>query len=489
MPDYKNTLPMPVKAHMYSHQINAFDFACEVFGLLSGTNAYISRGIALFYEMGTGKSLCAIAICGMLYQMGLINKILIVAPLSILGVWREEFEKFADYPYNLVVLSGSSEKKKKQLSELPDDALNVVVVNYESTWRVEEALLPFAKDAVIVADEGHKIKENRSKQSKAMHRLGDVSAYRLLLTGTPITNKEVDVYSEYRFLNSNIFGESFYRFRSRYFDMLGYGNHIPVFRECMRDDFLERLHRIAIRTTKEEALDLPETYDEVRYVDLEPKAKAIYQQIAKENYAALGDGEVSTPNILTRLLRLSQITGGFVTDDTQVSTAVSTAKLDALSDIFDTAQEENKKIVVIAHYRAEMDAIEQMLQKKKLGYAVVRGGVKDRDGEVRRFQNDPDCLCFLGQISAAGLGITLTAASTMVFYSMNYSSSDFTQAKARIHRVSQRNACQYIYLICRGTVDTKVLRSVRDKLDLAKMIVDDYRHGGNPFDDKEDFYE
>ena len=136
---------------------------------------------------------------------------------------------------------------------------------------------------------------------------------------------------------------------------------------------------------------------------------------------------------------------------------------------------------MIARFVPEMDAIEQLLEKKGIGYATVRGGVKDRPEEIRRFQEDSDCKVFIGQIAAAGLGITLTAASTMVFYSMDYSMSNFEQAKARIHRVSQKNDCLYIYLVAKGTVDRKVLKALRDKVDLAKLLVDDYRTGKNPF--------
>lgn len=110
-----------------------------------------------------------------------------------------------------------------------------------------------------------------------------------------------------------------------------------------------------------------------------------------------------------------------------------------------------------------------------------RDDILHRDEQIRRFQNDDDCMVFVGNIAAAGLGITLTAASTMVFYSLDYSMSNFEQAKARIHRVSQRENCHYIYLVAKGTVDTKVLRALRNKVDLAKMLVDDYRNGSNPF--------
>ena len=135
----------------------------------------------------------------------------------------------------------------------------------------------------------------------------------------------------------------------------------------------------------------------------------------------------------------------------------------------------------MARFVPELDDIEQLLERKHIGYSVVRGGIKDRDEEIRRFQRDEACRVFIGQIAAAGLGITLTRASTMVFYSLDYSMSNFEQAKARIHRAGQRENCHYIYLVCKGTIDRKVLYALRKKQNLAKMLVDDYRAGRNPF--------
>lgn len=151
------------------------------------------------------------------------------------------------------------------------------------------------------------------------------------------------------------------------------------------------------------------------------------------------------------------------------------------SDILDTMLAEEKKLVILARFVPELDGIQELLKRKQIGYASVRGGVSNRAEEIRRFQEDADCCVFVGQIAAAGLGITLTAASTMVFYSLDYSMSNFEQAKARIHRVSQTENCLYIYLTAKHTVDTKILRALRDKADLAKMLVDDYRNGINPF--------
>lgn len=475
-----STIPMPVKAKPYAHQNKAFDFACEKFGLIPG--GVFSRGVALLMEMGTGKTITSIGIAGALYQFGKVRKILVVAPLSILGVWEEEFSKFAAFPYTLTVLKGPSRKKAEMLRGVGKDGLQIVVVNYESAWRIEKDILAFDAD-LIIADEAHKLKEARTSQSKAMHHFGDKARYKLLLTGTVITNRELDVFSQYRYLNRKVFGDSFYVFRNRYFDMVGYGNHIPRFRNYMLDEFLQRMHSIAYRVTKEECLDLPGITEEIRTVELEPKAMKIYKELQKESYTELGKKEVSAVNVLTKLLRLSQVTGGHLTDDEGDSNVVSTAKLDALADILDTAMSEEKKIVVMARFIPELNDIEALLKKKGIGYATVRGGVKDREEEIRRFQEDSDCRVFVGQIAAAGLGITLTAASTMVFYSVDYSMSNFEQAKARIHRVSQTENCHYIYLVAKGTVDTKVLRALRQKVDLAKSLVDDYRKGINPFND------
>lgn len=473
-------LPMPIRVKPYLHQQQAFNFACKQFGLLD--NEQMSRGIALLMEMGTGKSLTSIGIAGILYQLGLIKQVLVVAPLSILGVWLEEFEKFADFPFTVTILKGSSAKKKAALKNMGEEGLQIVVVNYESAWRLEKELLRFDAD-LIIADEAHKLKEARTAQSKAMHHLGDKARYKLLLTGTVITNKELDVFSQYRFLDPTVFGSSFYTFRNKYFDMVGYGNHIPRFRNDRADDFLQRMHSIAYRVTKEECLDLPKITEEIRNVALEPKARKMYAELEKESYTELGSSEVSAVNMLTKLLRLSQLTGGHLTDDEGDTNAISTAKLDALSDIIDSAMAEDKKLVVMARFVPELNDIQALLEKKGIGYATVRGGVKDRSEEIRRFQEDSDCKVFIGQIAAAGLGITLTTASTMVFYSLDYSMSNFEQAKARIHRVSQTENCLYIYLVAKDTVDMKVLNALRNKVNLAKALVDDYRQGRNPFKD------
>ncbi|AUS98821.1 helicase SNF2 [Clostridium thermosuccinogenes] len=471
---------MPIKAVPYKHQIKAFNFVCEKFGLIPSQTMQ-SAGTALLMEMGTGKTIASIAVTGALYKEGRIRRVLVVAPLSILGVWREEFEKFADFDYTLVVLTGSGAKKTDTLRHMRGTPLQVAVINYESAWRLEKELTAWNPD-LIIADEGHKIKTHNIAVSKAMHRLGARARYRLLLTGTVITNKAIDVFSQYKFLNSTIFGQSFYVFRNRYFDMVGYGQHTPVLKKSMEQDLMKRLHSIAFRATKAECLDLPETTDIVRYVELEPAAMKIYRDLVKDSYTELGQSEVTVTNILTRLLRLSQLTGGFLGDDEgNAPQRVSTAKQEALEDIVEDVLQEGKKLVIMARFIPEINAICRMLEKKEIGFSLIMGGVKDREEQVAAFQNDPEVQVFVGQIATAGLGVTLTAASTMVFYSLDYSMSNFEQAKARIHRVGQKENCTYLYLTAKGTVDEKVLKALRNKADLARMLVDDYQSGLNPF--------
>ena len=478
--EVRPALPMPIKAKPYRHQMEAFHFACDLFGTLPGSRRE-SGGCALLMEMGTGKSLTAVAITGALANAGRIRRVLVVAPLSILGVWEAEFSRFADFPYFLAVLSGTGEKKRDTLRHMAGAALQVAVVNYESAWRMEKDLRLWRPD-LIIADEGHKIKTHNIAASKAMHRLGQQAGYRLLLTGTVITNKAIDVFSQFKFVNPDIFGQSFYAFRNRYFDMVGYGNHTPVLKKAMEAELTEKLHSISYRATKAECLDLPETTDVIRQVDLEPAALRIYQGLVKESYAALSGGEVTAPNILTRLLRLSQLTGGFIGNDETASVEqVSAAKLSALEDILDGAAAEGKKLVIIARFLPEIKAICKLLEKRGLRYACITGEVKNREEQVEQFQTEPEVMAFVGQIATAGMGITLTAASIMVFYSLDYSMSNFEQAKARIHRVGQRMPCTYLYLVARGTVDEKVLLALKDKADLARTLVDDYRSGKNPF--------
>ena len=376
-----------------------------------------SKSAAILAEMGTGKTLISIGIAGYLYLQKEINKLLIVAPLSITKVWEEEFQKFADFDYQLEVLEGPTKEKSETLRNLFGTKLQVAVVNYESCWRMEKEIALWKPD-MIICDESSKIKNPQAKQSKALHRLGKISKHNMILTGTPVTNNPLDFFSQYKFLDESIFGGSYYSFRARYAIMGGYGNYQVVGYKNL-PELTEKAHSIAFRITKKEALDLPEQVDVTRYVELEPMARAIYNQVERDSYAELSQGEVVVRNVLTKLLRLSQITGGYIKDEfSEIEEQVSSAKLNALEEIIEECLDADKKVVVFARFISEIEAITKMLKRYGIKYSLIRGDVKDRSSEVEKFQNNKDVKVFVGQLQTTGMGLTLTASDTAIFYSL-----------------------------------------------------------------------
>lgn len=433
-----------------------------------------SKSVAILAEMGTGKTLISIAIAGALFLKNEVKKLLIVAPLSIVSVWEEEFAKFADFDYQLAVLEGSTKKKLDALNHMNGSGLQVAVINYESCWRLENEIAKWRPE-MIICDESTRIKNAQAKQSKALHRLGKISKHNLILTGTPVTNNPLDFYSQYKFLDESIFGSSYYAFRARYAIMGGYGQHQVVGYKNL-PELTAKAHSIAYRITKKDALDLPEQVDVIRRLQLEPNAEAIYNGIERDCYAELIKGEVKVTNVLTKLLRASQVTGGYIRDDVSGEVeCVSKVKLDALKEIIDDCIDANKKLVVFARFIPEIDAIESMLSKSGIRYALIKGDVKDRQAEVDKFQNDDEVKVFVGQIQTTGMGLTLTKADTAVFYSLDFNYSNYEQARARIHRIGQKNKCTYIHLVCRKTIDEKVMNALQNKKSIAELVVDNWK--------------
>lgn len=446
----------------------------------------INKGFGLLFEMGCGKTLTAIAIAGAGYQMGKVERLLIVAPTSVVAVWPKELQEYAKFKYTCKTLLGEKKQRIKQIDDLlkfPFKALKVAVINYESTWRPEilEKLKEFDADMVI-ADESQRIKTYDAAQSKAMHELGDQARYKLILSGTPVQTAAIDIWSQYRFLDKTVFGDNFFKFRGRYAIMGGYGNKKIVGYKDL-EGLIKKEHSIAFRVTKDEALDLPEQTFETRKIQFNQKEKNLYERIKKDSYAELdGGGHITATTVLTRLLRLQQLAGGFlVQDDAQKPQLVSRAKLDALGDIIeDYVIGSGKKLVIFARFIAEVKAILELADKvlpKELKQVAIYGDIKkeDRGDIVKQFQEDPKTVLFIGQIDTAGTGITLTAADTCVYYSKNFNYATYSQSLSRIHRIGQRNCCTYIDLEIEGTIDELISKALSRKEDMAKTVVDNWR--------------
>lgn len=451
--------------------------------MAAGKKTAEGRGFGFLFEMGCGKTLTAIATMGAAYEMGAIKTVLIIAPTSVCSVWPKEFDEYADFKYNVAVLLGDKQKRLaalRSLAAFPFEALRVAVINYESTWRegIFEAILDWHPD-MIICDESQRIKEPKAKQSRAMHELGDAAKYKLILSGTPIQNNAIDLYSQYRFLDPTVFGTNFFAFRNRYAIMGGFDRRQIVGYKDL-DKLIQKEHSVAYRVTKEEALDLPEQTFLTQYITLEGKDKQLYDRIKRDSFAELENGgQITAPTVLTKLLRLQQFTGGFIQADEGIKPEfVFKGKINALEDILDDyVISAGKKLVIFCRFRPEIDLISDSLKKKKIRFASIYGDIKieDRGPIVEDFQKNPETKVFLAQIDTAGLGITLTAADTCVYYSENFNYAAYSQSLARIHRIGQKNRCTYIHLVVEHSIDETILKALARKEDLAKTVVDDWR--------------
>lgn len=420
----------------------------------------------------------AIAIAGRAYLNGKIKKLLVVCPNSVVPVWPKELGNYAGFPYEAHALIGSSVAKKTEgLNRWKSGKyLQVAIVNYESAWRMIDELIDWGPD-MIICDESQRIKTPGARQSKGLHKLGAAAKYRLILTGTPVSNGPLEFWSQYRFLDPTIFAPSFYAFRNRYAIMGGYQRHQVVGYQNL-PELTRKAHSVAFRVTKAEALDLPESIDQYLYCSLEKQAQAHYNQMVKESVAELSaETTVTAANVLSRLLRLSQFAGGFYRDEEGKLHEVSSAKMNLFKETLDDLMDAGKKVVVFARFLPEIDAIVNHLKKTKIGYSLITGAVptKERGEVVDRFQTDPDCRVFVAQEATAGLGITLHAADTAIFYSLDYSYANYDQCRARIARIGQQNSCTFIHLVAEQTVDEQIVKALAEKQNLASSIVDNWR--------------
>ncbi len=472
--DVKPVVPMPIRIKPYAHQVAAFNAAIAEFR--GG-----GHGFAFLHEQGCGKSLTAIATAGYFAQRGAVKKLLIVAPLAVLPVWAREWADYSAVAYDAVVLQGSMEKRVAALSELDarGGALRIAIANYDALPRLAETLEAWEAD-MIICDESQRLKNPQAKQSKIMHKLGRRARFRMILTGTPVGNTPLDFWSQYKFMAPAVFESSFYAFRNHYAVMGGYGGY-EILRYKHLEELTEKAHSVAHRVTKAQALDLPERIDQVLYCELEPEAKRIYRQLLRDKVAELSaDERVSAPRIVTQMMRLSQIAGGYLQSDLPDAPLrhVSSAKRDLLQTTLADLLDAGEKVVIFARFRAEiMDILAVARELVGDGVRSIWGDVPSSEygAAVNAFQSTDSVRVFVAQIQTAGAGITLHAAHTAIFYSLDYSYLNYDQAKARIHRIGQHCPCTYIHLIAKDTIDEEVLAALKRKRSIADDIVDNWR--------------
>jgi SNF2 family DNA or RNA helicase len=442
-----------------------------------------------------------------LFLEGQVSLVVVVCPNTVKGAWadpeRGEIAKYTPDAVRFGVVRCDSDKYTqwgKDLDHLRqgDKLLVWIVVNYEALRspairaKIEAAMR--ARATLMVLDEATRVKSPQAQQTQAAVTLGKLATRRVIMSGTPIASRPLDLYAQFAFLDKAILGQpTFAAFRARYAQLGGYAiNGRPV--EIVGYQHLDELERntagFSRRVLKRDCLDLPPKVYETRQVALSPDQWDLYRAMRDELYVELeGGGTVSAPIVLTKLLRLTQITSGFVAPDAdpvdgrvgEARYIPGAAKVDAFLELLDDLPP-GEKVIAWCRFHAEMALLRERLADRKVGCVEVHGRVTgaDRDEAIRRFQEDPAIQVLIGQQQTGGIGITLTAASVVVYLTNSYSWEVRAQSEDRAHRHGQTKSVTYIDLLATGpsggmTVDHAVLEAVTQKRDLAALVLGDFK--------------
>jgi len=471
MEDYK------FKTTPYAHQRKAFMLSAQ------------KKVYALLMDMGTGKTKVCLDTIGHLFEKQEIDFSLIVAPKGVIANWLGEIEThLPDRIEREVVLWKPSLTKKfreelKDLSSPSSGKLKFLLMNVESFSSkkgvgVAEYFIKNFK-VFMAVDESTTIKNRQAKRTKSISKLGLGARYRRILTGSPVTRSPLDLYSQMNFLDEDILGfTSFYAFQGRFAvvqrrTMGAHSfNHIVGFRRL--DELTEVLEKHSFRVRKEDCLDLPDKVYMRREIELTKEQKRAYEQMKHFALARLQSGELSTTkNVLTQLMRLQQICCGNLTDDAGVIHSLPSNRINALLDICDEIQ---GKVIIWATWTRDIRSIAEALRDRFSVQAVatLHGETPDSERQkvVESFQDRQSELRFIvGHPKTGGYGLTLTAATTVIYYSNSYDLELRIQSEDRAHRIGQTCKVTYIDLISPKTVDEKIVRALRNKINIADTIL------------------
>lgn len=444
---------------------------------------------ALFWEMGLGKSKTTIDTIAWLWCTGKINAAFIVANKGSYRNWitKELPEHMPDHVSWVGTywdsIASTELKKSYDLLLRPSERLKIFVMNIEALAfpRSMELATSFVNchKTLMVVDESTTIKNRDAKRTKAAIKLGKLALYRRILTGTPITQSPLDLYSQAHFLDPALLGySSYYSFRAKFADMVKITAGNRAFTKITGYRNLDELNRLmqpwSSRRTKDECLDLPAKVYQTCEVELTDEQKKHYKTLKDEAIATLQGRVVTAPIVLTKLLRLHQLVCGHLTTDDGKVIDIPNNRIQALVDILEETQ---GKVIIWANYVADIKAIVEAVSQGFPEARVVAyyGAVnsEDRQEAVRAFTEDSGCRFFVGNTATGGRGITLTAASTVVYYSNDYNLENRQQSEDRAHRIGQTRSVTYVDLISPKTVDERIVTALKQKRKLSAEVLGD----------------
>ena len=464
------------KTKPYRHQLTALE------------KSWTKESYAYFMEMGTGKTKVLIDNMAMLYDKGAINGALIVAPKGVIGTWynQEIPTHLPDHIENVSVMwqSNISKKQKEKLNSLFEtgEDLHILIMNVEafSTDKGKSFAAQFLRShkTLMAIDESTVIKNPKAKRTKNILALADLCKYRRIMTGSPVTKNPLDLYSQCNFLDPFLLNfHSYFAFRNRYAEMKTlhmHGRQIQVVNGFKNlSELSDKLKGFSYRVLKDDCLDLPKKTFVRRTVELTDEQKKLYKQMKEEAIAFLNGKMVTSATVITQLMRLHQITcGHFTSNDGKVQDV----KSNRIGQLMDVLEEMEGKAVIWAHYRYDIKKIVEAISKKYGENAVVTyygdTSTDDRQKAIKKIQDPESPVRFIvGTPQTGGYGITLTGASTMIYYSNGYDLEKRMQSEARIDRIGQEKPMTYIDLIAEDTIDTKIVTSLRNKVNIASEIM------------------
>tara|TARA_B110000091_G_scaffold39706_1_gene42844 strand:+ start:1290 stop:2723 length:1434 start_codon:yes stop_codon:yes gene_type:complete len=466
------------KTKPYKHQLTALEKSVD------------EKEYGYFMEMGTGKSKVLVDNMAILYDKGKINGALIIAPKGVYNNWysQEIPTHLASHikPKMVMWTASASKAKEKEYQTLFETGfdLHVLIMNVEafSTKKGTEFAFKFLRShkTLMVVDESTTIKTPTSKRTKSILTLGKHAAYRRILTGSPVTKSPLDLYSQCAFLDEELLGHvSYYAFRNRYAHMVERnfgGRRVQIVGSYKRLDELEEiLKEFSYRVLKEDCLDLPEKIYIKRNVELTDEQTKAYATMKSAALASLNGKLATAPHVLTQMMRLHQITCGHLKNDDGTTTELKNNRLDELLDLLD---ETEGKAIIWANYIHDIEHITKAIKKKYGDDSIVQyyGAIdtKQRQEGIKKFQ-DPNSQArfFIGNPQTGGYGITLTAANTVVYYSNGYDLEKRLQSEDRAHRIGQKKSVTYVDFIAEKTVDEKIVKALRKKINIASEILGD----------------
>lgn len=442
--------------------------------------------VALLFEPGCGKTRTALEI--LRYRCNENRRILrtlIVGPTAVLYNWRNEIQKYTKIPMDKVfVLTGHLDTRKRLVDILPKDT--IFIVNFEA-FASEKFAQSFysTPPECLILDEAHRIKNSSAKRTKTLTKISDFmqnngTYYRMMLTGTPVLNTEMDLFAQYRILDGGKrLGKNFFQFRAQYFEdknrYMPKHAHFPKWqpKASSREILKSKINEISIHAAKSECLDLPPFIRTTMPVELSSEQTKAYKDMKADFLAFCAGGVAVAQLAITKALRMQQILSGFMKlENGTIHRFKENPRANALSDLLEDLAPHHK-VIVWSIFHEDYEVIREKCKSLDLEYAELTGLVKDKQAEIDRFQKDPKCRVMVASQSAGGVGVNLTAASYMVYYSRGYSLEQDLQSEARCYRGGSEihESITRIDLVADKTIDVEVLKALQSKKDLSTDIL------------------